>query len=228
MGTVSIPLTQGKSTIIDEEDLPLVGQYKWHLISGRIREYAGAKINLGGGNLKDTRLHRLLINPPDDMDVDHINLDGLDNRRCNLRIATRAENLANMPMHRRNTVGYKGVHPRPEVGQVRYTASIGYEGQPHYLGIYATAEDAAHAYDAKAREFYGEFARLNFPDSTESPCRAPLYINNTSGYRGVTLNKRSGKWLAYHDEAGKRRWLGNFSTPDEAAHAVQVYIAGLD
>ena len=106
------------------------------------------------------KMHTFLTGWPQ---VDHINGDGLDNRRCNLRPATSAQNNANARRVRTSRSPYKGVE-RESSGKWR--ARICPHGQRINLGLYGTAEEAAHAYDSAAREIYGEFAYLNLPEES--------------------------------------------------------------
>lgn len=111
-----------------------------------------------GSQPKLLLLHRVILQPPASMDVDHINRDSLDNRRANLRPATASQNGHNCPMRATNRTGYKGVSP---CGFGRFQAIITVEGRRIYIGKYATAAEAALAYNAIAAEHLGEFALLN-------------------------------------------------------------------
>jgi hypothetical protein len=102
----------------------------------------------------------LLMLAPDGMDVDHINGDGLCNLRENLRLCTHSENLHNRGKQINNTSGYKGVYFHKQ--SKKFTAKIRLEGKTTSLGYYDSPIEAAQAYDAKAREIFGEFARTNF------------------------------------------------------------------
>ena len=112
---------------------------------------------------KTLAMHRFIMNPPENMQIDHINGNGLDNRKCNLRVCTNAQNSANKPPQRNNKSGFKGV---TKSSANRWRAEIGdhHTGNRQRLGFFKTAEDAARAYDDAARERYGEFAWLNFPE----------------------------------------------------------------
>ena len=107
-------------------------------------------------------MHRLIMDAPKGMDIDHINGNPLDNRKSNLRICTRAENMRNRGAQKNNTSGYKGVgwckHRK------KWHAQIKHNGKQIYIGRYKDKEEAARAYDAKAKELHGEYAHLNFPD----------------------------------------------------------------
>jgi hypothetical protein len=102
-------------------------------------------------------MHRLIMAAPDGIGVDHINGDGLDNRRANLRLASQRDNSANMAVRASSATGFKGVSWKRR--NRKWQAQIGRT----YLGIFASAEEAARAYDHAAREAWGEFAHLNFP-----------------------------------------------------------------
>lgn len=103
-------------------------------------------------------MHRLITGAPDGLTVDHINGNGLDNRQCNLRICTLAQNLAN----REKSNGrhpYKGIWQNPVTN--RWGASIQCDGLKHHLGYFDSPEDAARAYNEAATRLHGPFAKLN-------------------------------------------------------------------
>ncbi len=106
-------------------------------------------------------LHRLLLKPPDGYFVDHINMDRLDNRRCNLRVATKAQNSYNRPARTDNTSGYKGVWLRCDAKTKAWIAEIRVNGKKVHIGTYSTKEAAALAYNDAAKKYHGVFARLN-------------------------------------------------------------------
>lgn len=117
----------------------------------------------GSGRRGQTILmHRLITGAAPGQEVDHVNRDGLDNRRANLRVATRSQQIANQDIRLDNTSGYRGVSWRRD--SRRWQAQLTVNGKWRGLGCYDDPEDAARAYDAAAREHFGEFAVLNFPD----------------------------------------------------------------
>jgi hypothetical protein len=137
-----IPLTMGYEAIIDAADVRLVQGMNWHVrkaSSGR-NWYAGTAVPTLPTGQKTVLLHRFLTNAPAGMDVDHVDHDGLNNRRSNLRVCTHQQNMANMAA--RNPLGIKGVK---RVGN-RYAASIEHDGEWTYLGLYATPTEAGAAY----------------------------------------------------------------------------------
>lgn len=160
---MQIPLSRGMTAQVDDEDFDVVMAVgPWYATVKKQTWYATHDVRKADGRRTMQALHRLLR--PDWRLIDHINGDGLDNRRANLRLATFAQNGANRRMSRRNTTGFKGVFWDPE--RKLWRAAITYERRHHHVGRFATAEQAARAYDARALELFGEFARPNFPQET--------------------------------------------------------------
>lgn len=150
-----VPLGNGNFTEIDDEDFHFVFGKEFHLLKGHNTNYAqGAKAD--GGFL----LHRILMGVIDkpELEIDHIDHDGLNNKRMNLRLATKAQNT----QHARKRGKYKGVTFNQL--EQKYKARIQVKGRRYTIGTFETAEDAAHAYDAKAKQLHGRFAKLNFPE----------------------------------------------------------------
>jgi len=104
---------------------------------------------------KNKLLHRMIMNAPDGMDVDHINGDKLDNRKSNLRICTRQENLMNVAKKKNNTSGFKGVCFDKQ--SQKFKAQIRIDGKQKFLGLFEKAEDAHEAYKKAAVKLHGEF-----------------------------------------------------------------------
>jgi len=106
-------------------------------------------------------MHRLIMDPPRGYVVDHINGDGLDNRRANLRLATHAQNGRNRRKIKKGISKYKGVSWEESTGKWR--ALIHVDRKKISLGCYKDEVTAAKVYDKAAKKYHGEFARLNFP-----------------------------------------------------------------
>jgi len=147
-----IPLTRNYEAIIDAADVPLVEGRNWAAKSAK-QDNTFYAYNTGVG-----MLHRILLVPPADKVVDHIDGNGLNNRRSNLRLCAHHQNLANARVQKRSVSGYKGVtwyKPRQ-----MWRARITLRYKTHFLGLFDTAEAAKEAYDTAAREYFGEYARL--------------------------------------------------------------------
>lgn len=146
-----IPLTQGKVALVDDADHEWLNQWKWCASNNGLGFYAVRGISR---NDKRTTIamHQMILNAPPGLEPDHINGDGLDNRRCNLRLCTRSQNNMNARKQTGCSSRWKGVYWDKAMGKWR--ALIRIHGIKHYLG-YFTDEDEA------AQELFGEFARLN-------------------------------------------------------------------
>jgi hypothetical protein len=153
---VEIPLTRGFVAIVDPEDAERVlAAGSWHVKpNGRVM-YARREVQRQPRRW--VLMHTFITGWPQ---TDHRDGDGLNNRRSNLRPATKAENGRNRRLHSNNTSGYRGVSRSRQ----RWFAQIKVDGRKVSLGMYADPVDAARAYDQAAREHFGEFARLNFPE----------------------------------------------------------------
>jgi len=161
-----IPLTQGKFAIVDTEDYKELSKYKWYAIRSKRGFYAGRSVgtNRNGIGQKTVRMHHVILKPPEGKFIDHINHNGLDNRKNNLRICTMQQNSWNMRKQRGNcTSQYKGVTRRKDIG--RWQARIVYNAKKISIGFFDDEKAAALAYDAKAKELFGEFAAPNLPCS---------------------------------------------------------------
>lgn len=104
-------------------------------------------------------MHRLIMEAKQQQKVDHINGDGLDNRKENLRFATTSENAMNKCSTKNKSSSYKGVSWYKRYK--KWQAQIKFKGKSIYIGIFDTEIEAAKAYDNKAKELFGEFAKLN-------------------------------------------------------------------
>ncbi len=156
-GAKLIPLTKGKFAIVDAEDYELLNRYKWHVNKGGRTYYARSQ-----EKGKPIRMHRLITDAPKGLFVDHINHNGLDNRKKNLRLCTRTQNARNRLPRRGGFSKYKGVSWNTK--RKVFIAAISVGGKKQYLGYFDDQIKAAKAYDKKAKELFGEFAYLNFPN----------------------------------------------------------------
>jgi hypothetical protein len=153
-----ICLSKGLVTIVDDSDYETLAKHKWFASfgGGGDPNQRHAARNVGGALVL---MHRFILNPPSRMVIDHINGDGLDNRRENLRVCTQRQNCANQRIRRDNTSGYKGVYfnKRDE----RWVVQIRHRRERIFVGSFKDKNEAALAYNVAAVHYHGEFARLN-------------------------------------------------------------------
>jgi hypothetical protein len=165
-----IRLTQNKVAIVDDEDYEYLNKFKWHFSKRKSngQSFAGRQPSRKlPGPRRTIVMHREIMNAPKGIQVDHINHDTLDNRRCNLRLCTCQENLRNKRLNpNKNTSGFKGVSWHKQ--NSKWKAEIMVNKNNIYIGYFENPIDAALAYDAKARELFKEFACTNF-GSINSP-----------------------------------------------------------
>ncbi len=157
-----IKLTKGKFAIVDPDDYQKLSQYDWHLLETKGKCYA-AMFNEG----KILYMHRFIMNAPKGRIVDHRNRESLDNRKTNLRFATRSQNSCNKKITKKGTSKYRGVSI--EKDSKKWQAIIYYNRMRKHLGLFENEEDAARAYDNAAKLYHGEFAMLNFPQVASKP-----------------------------------------------------------
>lgn len=154
-----IPLTQGKFAIVDDNDFEWISKIKWYARKDRNNYYAE---NHKGNRKSSTKMHRMIINAPEGFSVDHINGDGLDNQRKNLRLCTTEENTRNRDKQKNNTTGYKGVTIHKKTGL--YQAQTTHHKKHVSFGYFKTAKEAARAYDKNIRLLHKDFSKTNFDD----------------------------------------------------------------
>lgn len=160
-----IALTQGQFALVDDEDYSFLNRWKWRTHKGQYTNYACRTVHVYG---KDQHIfmHKLIMGVFDpSVDVDHIDLNGLNNQKINLRNATKAQNLCNRRSKNNSSSKYKGVSLSRQKYKssvyVCWQAEIQYNKKKYYLGHFKTEEEAALAYNKKAIEIQGEFAYLN-------------------------------------------------------------------
>lgn len=158
-----IPLTQGKYAIVDPEDYERLSRYKWHVVWGSRTYYASRNSRIGKKRIA-IKMHREILDPPEPLVVDHINQKGFDNRKANLRPATRAQNAVNKSIAATSSGSsqYRGVTWHKNIK--KWQAHIGVKYKQINIGYFDNEIEAAKAYDELAKKHHGEFAVLNFKD----------------------------------------------------------------
>lgn len=151
-----IALTNGGTAIVDDEDFAALAAFRWR----RSPNGYAVRSEWSGGKVRAILMHRVVADPPDGKEVDHVDGNKLLNTRANLRVCERGQNAANTAGRRRRKSPFKGTDYR--AAKKRWRASINVKGKNIHLGYFDTAEGAARAYDSAAREHFGEFAHLNF------------------------------------------------------------------
>lgn len=150
-----IQLTQGKTAIVDDADYEILMQYKWWALRSVLSDhifYAMTRLN---GRI--TSMHVALMKSPKGFEVDHIDGDGLNNLRSNLRLVTKSQQRMNQKIYKNNHSGFKGVFAE----RGRWRAVISVNKKLIHLGYFDEKLDAARHYNSAAQKHFGEFARLN-------------------------------------------------------------------
>jgi len=213
-----IELNHGKQAIVDDEDYGWLNQWKWTYDKRKLTGYVyrrQACKGTGKNYVGHIYMHRFILEAPEGLEVDHINHDGLDNRRSNLRLCTHKQNCWN---HRdQGAEKCVGAHPNTQNG--KWIAAIVIDGKSHRLGSFDSQETAARAYNMAASDSRGEFASLNDVGDGPTIPRNTKRTKGTSKFVGVSWSRKLNKWRAEIRVSYKLKYLGAFDTEKEAAVA---------
>ena len=155
----TIQLTQNQVALVDDEDYDYLNQWKWCVIKNK-KGYYAIRATGPRKHRKYIFMHLFIMNTPSNLQVDHIDHNGLNNQKYNLRNCTAQENQRNSTA--RGSSKYRGVSVYWENGIKRIKAAIAINGKTLHLGLFKTEEDAALVYDKAVKVYYGEFANPNF------------------------------------------------------------------
>lgn len=150
-----IALTRGYRAIVDDSDFAELSKWKWSALICGNRIYA-RRGEEREGIYRGILMHRQILNVPRDFETDHINHNGLDNRRSNLRIANKSQNQANRRVNKNSPSGYKGVQFEKKKGKFRVQIQV--NKVRRFLGYFDSAEEAAQIYTKAANDGFGTFA----------------------------------------------------------------------
>jgi hypothetical protein len=177
-----IPLGDGFYAYVDAADYDWLSKDKWHLLNG----YASRK-----EKRRTVYMHREITQAPADMVVDHFDANRTNNCRLNLRVCTPAENHANQRKQNGASSRFKGVFYSKQ--RHKWCAKCWFGGRQHMLGFFDDEAEAARAYDRKAVELFGEFARLNFPEEWPLQRRQEIYAQHPRPAESSTTRIRRGE-----------------------------------
>lgn len=159
----TIPLNQGKVALVDDSEFEQLSRFRWFVVKSRskhhVRWYAKRNPTIANHNRIVVLMHRQILGLEPGTYCDHRNHNGLDNRRENLRPATRAQNNGNQRKAPGTSSRYKGVSWNKNAS--KWIANIKINGRSKYLGYFTTEQAAAAAYDRAALIHFGEFALTN-------------------------------------------------------------------
>lgn len=152
-----IPLSQGKVSLVDDDDYEWLNQWKWTYKTG----YA-YRNKYSRNKTEHIYMHSVILKPTNGLMIDHKDRNGLNNQRANLRLCTPSQNCINKKKQCNNKSGFRGVSRYTPEG--KWVAQIAVNGRHTRIGFYSTKEAAAVAYDLAAIKYHGEFAVVNFPE----------------------------------------------------------------
>ena len=151
-----IKLANGKGiALVDDKDYEILSNYKWRLCCNN---YAGNHFTINGKQ-KSELMHRIIMNPQKNMEIDHIDNNGLNNQKNNLRIVTHQQNMMNSSKIKNKSSKFKGISW--DKNRNKWYTEIFFSGKKYFLGRFTNEIDAARAYNTKAKELFSEYACLN-------------------------------------------------------------------
>ncbi len=217
-----IALTQEYFALVDDEDFEWLVRYRWSIDKHPHTYYANTY-----KQHENIRMHRLILGlkKGDKRECDHIDGNGLNNQKSNLRICTNQQNQYNRKLTKDSVSKYKGVCWRKYIG--KWQANICMNGKIICLGSFSDEQQAAKMYDKVAIAEWGEFAHTNFPRQDYAEQKLPRAVdfleqrrkNQSSSFHGVSWHKGINKWVARICINRKHISLGSFDNEQDAVNA---------
>lgn len=222
-----IELTRGFKAIVDDDDFEKLSKFKWHVFVSKNTNYAQRKSPQYKGKRGTIRMHRVILGVSDGRIIDHINRNGLDNRKCNLRVVTASQNNMNK-IKVRGESKFKGIHWNKKAQ--KWSARIVLNRRITALGNYNTEVEAAMVYNIIAKKVFGKHAllnKLNKLPSAEFEEKILLKYNNSvnrvfsSKYKGVYWDKNCQKWIVRVTIEGIRKTLYRGKSEEDAVKVLK-------
>lgn len=224
-----VPIFKDQFALVDDDDFDKVAHFKWHKFKSRNKSNCYAKRNFRVNGVSRSQLmHRVILGVTDSKTlIDHINGNGLDNRKQNLRICSNAQNSRNRDKVKNNSSGFKGVSYNKKL--LCFESKIGLDNKTINLGLYRTEIEAAIAYNEAAVKYHGQFARLNnisFEQQAIKPER--IKRTKTCDYHGVFYVSSIDRWRATFVMNKQKYYIGQFKNAQDAAIAYNKKIKELN
>lgn len=197
-----IPLTQGMVAMVDDDIAEIVGQFKWQAVCRSGRWYGRCRVALGGGKVAYPYMHQCVLGHSlHGMMVDHVDGNGLNNQRYNLRMATPLQNSANRRSFTKGKKSRPGVHQASCNG--RWIAQITISGKRHHLGSFDTEEEAYRRFSEEAAKVRGEFFTPHEKPDDELPVVKPTPKNSTNTYKHALTQQQCEEMRAIYFAGGR-------------------------
>ena len=215
-----IIIKSGDIILVDDDEFKWLSKGNWSLNQ---HGYVIGNVKLPNGKRVSGSLHRILMNPPKGMEIDHKNNIKLDNRKDNLRICTKQENMRNRKIQskyakKKTSSKYKGVTWKKAT--LSWCVQISYDNENKHVGLFSNEDAAANAYNYYAKKFYKEFAKLNDVSFMPKEKWKEFKIKEeTSQYRGVSYQEYNTKWVAQIWNGKTNIKIGEFNDELDAARA---------
>lgn len=218
MAIKEILLNSGDIVFVDELDYECLNRFSWELAYDERYNLSYARNKILG------LMHRFILSAPKGFHVDHIDGNGLNNIRKNIRICTESQNQMNRTKHKSGTSRYKGVYW--DRSKMKWRAELVFKEKRYRLGYFKSENLAARCYNEKAIELFEDFVKLNIICDDDRFFPENYNVRNKgsfSGVTGISYDSSRNKWVASIHFNGIKKKLGRFDTKEEAIKALVDY-----